>query len=321
MVESTPGRITYLSLALLVVGVIVATVMMAGSQTSKILSTVGNSIGGDQGEAAAAPPDAPGQAPTNVPGTAIEASTTAATIPTLLIVRTGTLDLEVADLGVSIAAADAAVTRSGGYVSASSRRVTTDESTTRATYRIPSAGWEATVGALRALAREVKAEEIRTEEVAGQVVDLTARISNLRATEAAFQAIMAKAAKISDVLAVQAELTTTRGEIERLVAEKSRLTDQASFGSLEVTFRLPAQPKPAGTPKPPRAWDPGSDVASASGKLVRIGQRATSVGIWLAIVGLPMAIAGAIVLVLGWQLVRLGRWWFARRSAATGSSS
>jgi len=245
--------------------------------------------------------------------------TAAAPIPALLIVRTGTLDLEVTDLAQAIAAADDAVTRSGGYVSASTRTVTTDDSTTRATYRIPSAAWDATLGALHALAREVKAEEIRTEEVTGQVVDLTARISNLRATEAAFQAIMAKATKIKDVLDVQAQLTTTRGEIERLVAEKASLEKQASFGSLAVTFGLPVQPKPPATPKPVKAWDPGTDAANATAKLVRIGQRATSVGIWLAIIGLPVAFAAVFLLVLGWQVVRLGRWMLARRSEATGS--
>ena len=48
----------------------------------------------------------------------------------------------------------------------------------------------------------------------GQVVDLEARIRNLRASETALQGIAAKAIKISDVLEVQAQLTAVRGEIE-----------------------------------------------------------------------------------------------------------
>jgi hypothetical protein len=316
-VDDPISRRSLLALAGLVVAVVVFALLTMGSQTSKILSTVGNPVGGyDAG--AAVPPQEPAPAPTKEPAaggqTAIDDQ-----IPALLIVRTGTLDLEVPDLAQALAAADAAVTRVGGYVSASTRTVTTDDSTTRATYRIPSAAWDATLGALHLLAREVKAEEIRTEEVTGQVVDLTARISNLRATEAALQAIMAKATKIKDVLDVQGQLTTTRGEIERLVAEKGSLEKQASFGSLAVTFGLPVQPKPPATPKPVKAWDPGSDAANATAKLVRIGQRATSVGIWLAIVGLPIALVAVVLLVLGWQLVRLGRWILARRSVVTGS--
>lgn len=318
--DESISRRTLLALAGIVVTVLVfAAVLTAGSQTSKILSTVGNAVPGNDGGAGA--PEAPAPAPTTEPVAGGEAAIAAAPVPALLIVRTGTLQLEVTDLGAATAAADSAVTRAGGYVSASTRAATADGSTAQASYRIPSAAWDATLGALRALAREVKAEEIKAEEVTGQVVDLTARISNLRATEAALQAIMAKAKKISDVLDVQEQLTTTRGEIERLVADKGSLVSQASFGSLAVTFRLPVQPKPTATPKPVQGWDPGADVADATGKLVRIGQRATSVGIWLAIVGLPVAIAGVIVLVLGWQVVRLGRWMLARRFEATVPSA
>ena len=316
-VDESISRRSLFGLAAVVVAVLVfAAVLTLGSQTSRILSTVGNAVPGG----AAAPPDEPAPAPTDEPAAGGQAAMAAAPVPALLIVRTGTLELEVTDLAQAIAAAESAVTRAGGYVSASTRTVTTDDSTTRATYRIPSATWDATLGALHALAREVKAEEIKTEEVTGQVVDLTARISNLRATEAALQAIMAKATKISDVLDVQEQLTTTRGEIERLVAEQGSLENQASFGSLAVTFRLPVQQKPTATPKPVKGWDPGTDIASATDKLVKIGQRTTSVGIWIAIVGLPVAIGGVVLLVVGWQVVRLGRWMLARRSEATGSS-
>jgi hypothetical protein len=86
-----------------------------------------------------------------------------------------------------------------------------------------------------------------------------------------------------------------------------------------VTFGLPVQPKPSATPKPVKTWDPGMDAANATAKLVKIGQRATSVGIWFAIVGLPIVLGAVVMLVLGWQLVRLGRWMLARRSEATGT--
>src|SRR5689334_13217783 len=250
MVQSTDNRAAYLLVGLLVVGIAFATLTLAGSQTSTILSTVGNAIPGSRA-GAAAPPDEPAPAPT--PAAGGQAALAAAPMPALLIVRTGTLELEVPDLAQAIAAADSAVIRAGGYVSASTRAATADDATAQATYRIPSAGWDRTLGALRAVAREVRAEKITTEEVTGQVVDLTARIANLRATEAAFKAIMAKATKISDILDVQAQLTTNRGEIERLVAEKDSLADQASFGSLNVTFGLPVPPKPTVTPTPTKA--------------------------------------------------------------------
>ena len=116
---------------------------------------------------------------------------------------------------------------------------------------------------------------------------------------------MARAAKIEDVLAVQKQLTDTRGQIEELVAQKTSLEDRAAFGSLAVTFQLPPQPAPAAT-RPP-GWDPARDVDAASAKLVRIGQKATSAGIWFAIVGLPIAFALGIAFAVGWLVYRASR--------------
>ena len=147
----------------------------------------------------------------------------------------------------------------------------------------------------------MRAQEISTDEVTGQVVDLGARIANLRATESALQAIMARAAKIDDVLAVQKQLTDTRGQIEELVAQQTSLDDQAAFGSLSVTFVLPARPAPAAT-RPP-GWDPARDVDAASAKLVRLGQKTTTAGIWLAIIGLPILVALGVAVTIGWLAV------------------
>jgi len=205
----------------------------------------------------------------------------------------------------------------GGYVSASNETGAGAKASATVVYRIPAAAWDATLAGLRGLATTVRHQQVSTEEVTGQVVDLGARIANLRATEAALQAIMARATKIADVLAVQEQLTTTRGEIERLVADKATLEGRAAYGSLKVTFALPA---PAAVDTAQKGWDPATDVDRATGKLIRIGQRATSAGIFLGIVGLPVLIVGAVGLFVAWQLYRLGRRLFRRRTPEAGLS-
>ncbi len=298
--------------ALLAIAVVLMGLTLLGGQTSKILSTVGNSVGGTSSGEEPAP--APTAAPTVAAGrTGGQLAATGPTVPTLLIVRTGTLELEVADLDGAVRSADVAVAGSGGYVSSSERAATGDAAVAAVSYRIPSTAWDATLERLHGVASRVVAEKIATDEVSGQVFDLSARITNLRATEAALQAIMARATKISDVLDVQGQLTTTRDEIEKLVGDKTHLANQAAFGSLAVTFRLPPRPVPSATPLPVKGWDPGLDASRATNKLVRIGQTSTSIGIWLAIVGLPLLIGATIVIVVAWQVYRLGRWVAGRR--------
>jgi hypothetical protein len=307
---------------LLVVGTILSGAVFLGGQTSKILSTVGAALpdrpatGGGQGNSSGDKDPATGTGSGSGSGGEAQVADAAATIPTLLIVRTGDLQLEVRDLDVAVRDGDAAVVRAGGYISDSNRVTKAGDEAATVAYRIPSAGWDATLDALHGLASKVDSEQIKTEEVSGQVVDLTARIGNLRSTEAALQAIMAKAARISDVLEVQEQLTTTRGEIEQLVAKKQLLEDQASFGSLAVKFHLPIVPAPTAAPRPVAGWNPGSDVERATARLVRIGQTSTSIGIWLAIVGLPLLFGAVLVTFAGWQAYRLARWVMRRRESS-----
>jgi hypothetical protein len=314
-------RGTLIVAGLLVVGTILAATILGGGHVSTILSKVGASVGGQNvgsgvDSATSGQDTTGGPSATSGSGASGQVADAAATVPSLLIVRTGELTLQVQDLAAAVRGGDATVTRAGGYISDSTQSGVGGDATARTTYRIPSAAWPSTLAALHGLASTVVSESIKTDEVTGQVVDLTARIANLRATEAALQAIMARAAKISDVLDVQSQLTTTRGEIERLVADKAHLVDQASYGSLAVTYRLPVVAPPKATSVPAKGWDPADDVSAASDKLVRIGQTSTSIGIWLAIVGLPIVIGAAILLFGAWQTYRLGRWLVRRREAA-----
>lgn len=323
--EDSPERPSVLTVVV-VAGLLIACAFVVGSvflggQTSTILSTVGSAIDSSGTGSGSGSDATDGTEPQPTPPTAGadgKIAGLAALPPALLIIRTGTLDIGVVDLDAAVRGADAAVAANGGYVDGSSRSAgdNGDVADARVAYRIPSAAWDATLDAIRKLATTIDSEEIKTEEVSGQVVDLSARIANLRATEAALQAIMAKATQIKDVLDVQEQLTSTRGEIERLVASKADLEDRASFGSLTVAFRLPAR-APTPTPDAGPGWNPGQDVELATDKLVSIGQGTTSLGIWLAIVGLPLLIGGSVLAFVALQLARLGRWLLTRRDPAT----
>jgi hypothetical protein len=226
-----------------------------------------------------------------------------------MIVRTGTMDLQVADVDRSIADATAVVTGAGGYVAGSQRSLDGDRPFASLTFRIPAAKWDAALAQLRALGTKVLAEQTSADEVTAQVVDLDARLKNLRATETQLLGVMEQAVKIPDILAVQSELTTVQGEIEQLQAQRDTLADQAAQGTLTASFALAPAPIQAVT----NAWDPATVVADATATLVGLGQSIASAAIWLAIVGLPILLVGLLVLLPLLLVVRR----LARRSATT----
>ncbi len=218
-----------------------------------------------------------------------------------LIVKTGSMVLDVTDLDAALVKAQAAVAAVGGYVSGSDRSGQGDQQVASVTYRIPAAGWDRALDGVRAVGTRVEKEQTGAVEVTGQVMDLGARITNLRVTEAALQAIMAKATKIPDVLDVQQQLTNVQGQIEQLTTEKQHLEQQASLSTLTVVFQVPVVAVTTAT----SGWNPGAQVDQATAQLIEMGQGIVSVVIWLGIVGLP-----ALLVVL---LVALPAIWIARR--------
>jgi hypothetical protein len=273
--------------------------------SAALLSTVGSPVDRDAGELPAGMPSAAPAAPEGAGGEATggeayaPGDTNATDGP--LIVRTGQLDLQVAVLDDALRAAENAVTAAGGYVAASQRQGDGDTAGAMVTYRIPAERWDATLAALRAVGTKVLAERTASEEVTSQVVDLGARLVNLRATEAALQAIMTKATKIPDILEVQSQLAGVRQEIERLAAQKLSLEKQAALATLTVGFALP--PVVAVT-LVQEGWDPAGEVDQAAATLVGLGQGVVIAVIWVVIVLLPLALVLGIVLAVAWLVVR-----------------
>jgi hypothetical protein len=237
----------------------------------------------------------------------------AAPLDTTQIVKTGQLALEVADLDKAVTQGQAAINGIGGYVNSSNRSGTDDSAIASVTYRLPVARWDDALASLRKLGSKTLSEQTDTTDVTSQVIDLQARLDNLKVTETALQAIMAKAVAIPDVIAVETQLSQTEGEIEQLTAQRNHLSDQAAMSTLTVTFQLPGKTV---TTQATQDWTLGSQVDEAAAALVRIGQGLATIVVWILVVVLPVGL-GALVLLAILALTRriLGRG--RRRDAAT----
>jgi hypothetical protein len=223
--------------------------------------------------------------------------------PQQLIIYTGSLDLEVTDVDAAVNQATQLIAAMGGHVAASRASNTDSGKGATVTYRIPAERWAEALAAIKGLASKVVNENTGSEDVTAQVVDLDARLANLRVTETALQSIMDRATTITDVLKVQGELTKVRGDIESLTAERDLLASQAALATLDVNYNLPAV---AETRLATDKWDPGRELDNAVAALVRLGQGAISLLIWLVIVIVPLFIPIALVIYAAVWLRR--RW-------------
>lgn len=219
------------------------------------------------------------------------------------IIRTGSVQVTVADVDIATRTARDAIRGMGGYVGASQEQRDDKDLVATITYRIPADRWEEALDAIRKLGTVV-AEKTDATEVTGQLIDLDARIRNLKASETALVGYAEKAPKVSDLLEIQARLTDTRGEIERLSAQQAQLTGQVALATLTATFGTEI----VAVTQAAARWDPAAEVDRASATLISIVQGVVSALIVLAIVWLPVLATGAVLLAIGLAIARRLDW-------------
>lgn len=144
------------------------------------------------------------------------------------------------------------VADAGGYVAeASSAETPNQPRRADVTVRVPADKLSSVLEGLRGLGR-VANEQLSSEEVTAQVVDLEARLRNSRATEARLiRVLRERTGKVGDILAVEREIARTREEIERMEAQRKNLVARVELATVSVTlveeFQAELAPAPVGT--------------------------------------------------------------------------
>jgi hypothetical protein len=160
------------------------------------------------------------------------------------VVRTGHVRLRVEEYDAARTTLTAEMGALSGFVSDSSqevhRRGNRTWTTGTVTYRVPSGNFSAAVARAKA-AGEVRSSETSSEDVSDQLVDLEARLSNLRAQRERLRALYHNASDTGDVLEVEQRLSEVQGRIERLEAQKRSLERRVALSTLTVDL---AEPEP-----------------------------------------------------------------------------
>lgn len=141
------------------------------------------------------------------------------------------------------------VEEAGGRVEARDERAATDDEPGSAsmTLRIPADRVSATLDALDELG-EVRDRHVETVDVTGTAQDLDARIEALRTSTDRLRELMADADRTSDLIEIEAELSTRQAELDSKVSERNRLSDEVAMSTLHV--EIVAEGTPAAQARP-----------------------------------------------------------------------
>jgi len=222
--------------------------------------------------------------------------------PTRSIILTANVALKASDPWATADKAQAVATDLGGDVIGLNESGTKDDRVASLTLRVPSAQFTEALRRLRALDADVTSSTVNGQDVSDQFVDLKARLAAKQAEEDRYNALLARAATVDEILKVDAALSNVRTQIEQLQGQVNSITSRTQFSTITVSVS-PAI-APVGTPS--GTWDPSKTVAQAFATLAAVLRGFADAAIWLLVFGwIPLVLlALALILTRGRRVAR-----------------
>lgn len=215
---------------------LVAALALAGCGANETGVASDKSAARSAGDAAVAPGE---RADSGAAGSGSSNGRKAAAPPKLSvnsIIRTASLTVVVKDVPGALDDARTAAENAGGYVGdETTTRDGHDHERTRVVLRVPSERYDEVLAGLEGAGKVVE-RTAKAEDVTDQVVDVESRVKSQRASVARVRELMDKATKLSDVVALEGELSSRESDLEALLAQQASLKDRTSLATITLTL-------------------------------------------------------------------------------------
>ncbi|WP_339132120.1 DUF4349 domain-containing protein [Streptomyces sp. f51] len=218
-------------------GVLLVTALaLTGCGAGATGSSNDKSAAGSAGDAKAAPAE---RADSGAAGSAASSDRRTAAPPKVTvnsIIRTASLTVVVKDVPGALDGARTAAENAGGYVGdETTTRDGHDHEHTRVVLRVPSERYDQVLADLEG-AGKVVARTAKAQDVTDQVVDVDSRVKSQRASVARVRELMDRATRLSDVVALEGELSSRESDLEALLAQQASLKDRTSLATITLTL-------------------------------------------------------------------------------------
>jgi hypothetical protein len=211
------------------------------------------------------------------------------------LVRTGRVALTVENVSTTERELTRVVRDAGGFVSSSRvRRDDREEGTVvtgRLVVRVPAENFSTAFARIER-AGEVRASNTSTRDVSEQLVDIEARLENLRAQRERLRGLYAQANDTEALLAIQERLSEVQSRIERLEAHRQSLRRQVALSTIVIDLAEVGQADDRS-----REWYDTGVLAAVLDSFGGVGTvlRAIVVGLayvlpYLLVFGIPIAV-------------------------------
>lgn len=208
--------------------------------------------------------------------------------------KTGTVNILVRDIDTAIESMDVVNGKYEAQVTNINDSGRGNDRYVQITIKLPVDGFESYYEELRDIEGEVTYANIGTSDLTEQYIDITSRLENLKKVETQLVGILDEASTVEDILAVQKELNTVRGDIESYEAQKRYFDSQTDYAYVTVTFSVDKE----GLNISDEPWKPVGEFRAALNALVSVLKGIVNTGIWVLVFSPVVIIPVGIVLLL-----------------------
>lgn len=219
------------------------------------------------------------------------------------VIRTASLTVTTEDVPEKLSRARTVVETAGGYVAGEDTDSDSEgHDRSRMTLRVPPEEYQGVLDELAGLGKQVE-RKVSAKDVTDQVVDVESRIRTQKASVERVRKLMDEAGALSDVVTLEAELSSRQADLEALQSRLKSLESRTGMATITLVLREPdAEPAERKEDDTPSFLDALAGGWHAFVSTVR----------WITVVLgvlLPFA-AAALLVALVWRLVRP---WLPRR--------
>ncbi|MFJ1748413.1 DUF4349 domain-containing protein [Streptomyces sp. NPDC088116] len=226
----------------LAAALLTASLALAGCSASDEKSTASDSAAKpaqERQEGPAGAGSAADSAPSAAPGATGEKARTS-TPAASHVIRTAQLTVRVKNTQKALTTARDAAEKAGGLVqNESTERVEDDHVMSSVVLRVPQDSYDSVLAELAGTGTLI-ARRSEAKDVTDQVVDVNSRVASQRVSVDRVRKLMDRATGLSDVVALEGELSTRQSALESLLAQQASLKDRTTLAT--ITLELTETP-------------------------------------------------------------------------------
>jgi hypothetical protein len=156
------------------------------------------------------------------------------------VISQASISLEVSNVSTAITQVETLAQNLGGSVDNMSSSGAQNQQQANVTIRVPANQFLTALNQLQSMGT-VESQNINSQDVTQQYIDLQAQLNSAQLEEQSLQSILAKATTVSDEIAIQQQLTQVIAQVENLQGQINYMQNQVAMSTIAVNLNTPAQ--------------------------------------------------------------------------------